>query len=278
MALAREIAASSHALLAGVECYEGLNLSGDSDADSRAVDSLMSGLRQIAVQCDAEGLFGVPEVILTAGGSAVFDLVARDIKLALSRPVPWKAEGAVGAGTVQLGVDVDGFVDHAADLSTGRIPQHPFCLFGQMTTADPTRSPAGTESAWAYTHVPRGSLERAAALEDHVDRMTAAIETVAPGFSDAVLARHVQSPVSLEGADSNLVGGAINAGTSGLHQELVFRPVTGLGRAETPIAGLYLASASAHPGGGVHGGPGGNAARAALAHDRLRRIVPWGGG
>jgi D-serine dehydratase len=87
MALAREIAASSHALLAGVECYEGLNLSGDSETDGRAVDSLMSGLRQIAVQCDAEGLFGMPEVILTAGGSAVFDLVARDIKLALSRPV-----------------------------------------------------------------------------------------------------------------------------------------------------------------------------------------------
>lgn len=87
MALAREIAASSHVLLAGVECYEGLNLSGDSEADGRAVDSLMSELRQIAVQCDAKGLFGMPEVILTAGGSAVFDLVARDIKLALSRPV-----------------------------------------------------------------------------------------------------------------------------------------------------------------------------------------------
>ena len=199
------------------------------------------------------------------------------VNWALSRPVPWKAEGAVGAGTVHLGVDVDGFVDHAADLSTGRIPQHPFCLFGQMTTADPTRSPAGTESAWAYTHVPRGSLERAAALEDHVDRMTAAIETVAPGFSDAVLARHVQSPVSLEGADSNLVGGAINAGTSGLHQELVFRPTVGLGRPETPIEGLYLASASAHPGGGVHGACGWNAARTAIANQRpaggLRRAM-----
>ena len=62
--------------------------------------------------------------------------------------------GGTGAGTVHFGTDLDGFVDFAADLSVGREPEHPFVLFGQMTTADPTRSPAGTESAWAYTHVP----------------------------------------------------------------------------------------------------------------------------
>ena len=46
---------------------------------------------------------------------------------------------------------------------------------------------------------------------------------------------------------------------------MFFRPIPGLGRAETPIDGVYLASASAHPGGGVHGAPGANAARAALS-------------
>ena len=88
----------------------------------------------------------------------------------------------------------------------------------------------------------------------------------APGFGDRILARRVLGPRELEARDENLVGGALNGGTANLHQQLVFRPVPGLGRAETPVKGLYLASASAHPGGGVHGACGANAARAALAH------------
>src|SRR5262249_28537398 len=74
----------------------------------------------------------------------------------------------------------------------------------------------------------------------------------------------VMAPPDLEARDSNLVGGSLNGGTAQLHQQLVFRPVPGLGRPETPVARLYLASASAHPGGGGHGAPGAIAAPAAL--------------
>lgn len=183
---------------------------------------------------------------------------------ALKEPVPWTASGAHGAGTVHLGVDEDGLVDFAADLSTQRVPRRPFVLVGQMTTADANRSPAGTESVWAYTHVPHAIAGDDDALAVVADRVRAAIETAAPGFADAVLAEHVQWPRDIEGADSNLVDGAINAGTSGIHQQLVFRPLPGLGRPETPVEGLYLAGASAHPGGGVHGACGWNAARSAL--------------
>jgi phytoene dehydrogenase-like protein len=164
------------------------------------------------------------------------------VNWALDRPVPWKAEAAKGAGTVHLGVDQDGFV----------------------TTSDPTRSPRGTESAWAYTHVPQGRDWSAERVADHVERVEEAVERVAPGFRDTQVARHVQAPGDLEAQNPSLVGGAINAGTAGLHQQLVFRPTPGLGRPETPVPGLYLASASAHPGGGVHGACGWNAARAAL--------------
>jgi len=83
----------------------------------------------------------------------------------------------------------------------------------------------------------------------------------------------VMGPADLEGRNASLSGGAIGAGTSQLYQQLVFRPIPGLGRPETPIRGLYLASASAHPGGGVHGACGANAARVALGHDRFRRVA-----
>jgi phytoene dehydrogenase-like protein len=174
---------------------------------------------------------------------------------------------------VHLGVDVDGFVDFSADLTTGRVPPKPFILLGQMTTADPTRSPPGTESAWAYTHVPRDLDWTPERLDEHVRRIEAAIEHVAPGFAAAQVARHVQSPAALEGADANLVGGAVNGGTSSLHQQLFMRPTPGLGRPETPVTGLFLASASAHPGGGVHGACGWNAARAALSASGRRGVA-----
>ena len=90
------------------------------------------------------------------------------------------------------------------------------------------------------------------------------MERYAPGFRRRVRARRVLAPPTLQALDSNLRGGATNGGTAGLHQQLVFRPVPGPGRPETPLPGLFLASASAHPGGGVHGAPGANAARAAI--------------
>ena len=167
---------------------------------------------------------------------------------------------------MHLGVDDDGLVDVAADLSVGRMPRHPFLLLGQMTTADPTRSPAGTESVWAYTHLPRHLAGDDGAVARQVERMEDAVEQVAPGFLATRVGRQVQTPTDLQSADPSLSRGALNAGTAALHQQLVLRPTRGLGRPETPLPGLYLASASAHPGGGVHGACGWNAAVAALSH------------
>jgi phytoene dehydrogenase-like protein len=198
------------------------------------------------------------------------------VNWALREPIPWANPGVAGAGTVHLGADERGLVRWSGDIESRTVPDRPFMLFGQMTTADASRSPAGTESAWAYTHLPRHVTgdEAADRLADRVDEV---VEEFAPGFGDLVLHRMVQRPRDLEAADPNLVHGAVNGGTAQLFQQLVFRPVPGLGRSETVVGGLYLGSASAHPGGGVHGVCGWLAARAALAEQRaigaLRRRV-----
>jgi phytoene dehydrogenase-like protein len=170
---------------------------------------------------------------------------------------------------------MNGLTRYAADLATRRLPRDPFLLLGQMTTSDPSRSPVGTESAWAYTHVPEGMEYPADVVAQHVERVESVIEARAPGFISSVIARRVQSPSDLQAADGSLVGGAVGGGTANIHQQLFFRPVPGLGRPETPVDGVYLASSGAHPGGGVHGAPGANAARAALrragATGRARR-------
>jgi len=187
---------------------------------------------------------------------------------ALSAAVPWKNPALRGAGTVHLGLDLDGLSRFATALACGDVPEEPFLISGQMTTADPSRSPAGTESMWAYTHLPRRPHWTAEEVLGQVDRMQGVLEQAAPGFGRLVVGRHVAGPADLERENPSLVGGALGAGTAAPYQQLVFRPVPGLGRADTPVDRLYLASASAHPGGGVHGGPGANAARAALLRDR----------
>jgi D-serine dehydratase len=87
LALARALHRSEHVTLAGIECYEGLQVKGDSAADERRVGELIERVRALAVDCDREGLFAGPQVILTAGGSAAFDIVARELPTRLSLPV-----------------------------------------------------------------------------------------------------------------------------------------------------------------------------------------------
>ncbi|RSS57966.1 NAD(P)/FAD-dependent oxidoreductase [Streptomyces sp. WAC06614] len=204
-----------------------------------------------------------------------WDFSTVKVDWALSGPIPWRAAGARTAGTVHLADGVDELTLFAAQIAMRQVPATPFAVLGQMTTADPSRSPAGTESAWAYTHVPQEITGDAGPdgltgrwdeqeKEAVADRIQAQVERYAPGFGAAVRARRILAPPDLERLNPALAGGAINQGTTNLYQQLFFRPVPGSGRPTTPIAGLYLASASAHPGGGVHGAPGHNAARSAL--------------
>jgi phytoene dehydrogenase-like protein len=147
----------------------------------------------------------------------------------LDGPVPWSAEPARRAPVVHVG-------------EPGR-----FVLFGQYSMADPSRAPAGGETAWAYSH----DLKTAEEIE-------AAIEELAPGFRALARGRR----------EERLPPGRLNGGTARLSNQLVFRPRFGRPRFAD---GVYLASMSAHPGGGVHGAPGWIAAQAACASSSRRR-------
>jgi phytoene dehydrogenase-like protein len=217
----------------------------------------------------------VPGAVLANLERFQYDNGTVKIDWALDGPIPWSHEDVRRAGTVHVTEGMDALSVLAAQLSSGQIPADPFLVLGQYAVADPSRQPPGRETAWAYTHIPQEVRSDAGPdaltgrwdereVHAFAERMEDRVERLAPGFRDSILARHVMGPRELEAADANLVNGALNGGTAQLYQQVVFRPVPGLGRAETPVAGLYLASASAHPGGGVHGGPGANAARAAL--------------
>lgn len=230
--------------------------------------------RAVLADVSAPALYGrllapddVPPRLREDLGRFEWDLPTVKLNWALDGPVPWRAEQAGRAGTVHLGAAGPDLTRWSADLAAGRESEHTFLLLGQMAVADPTRAPAGGESLWAYSHLPRGEGSRAAA-ERLSGRMADTVAAFAPGLEQRVVDRWTQLPGDLQGADANLSGGAVNGGTAQLHQQLVFRPVPGFGRPETVLPGLYLASAGSHPGGGVHGAAGAQAARAAIAGAR----------
>jgi phytoene dehydrogenase-like protein len=184
----------------------------------------------------------------------------------LDGPIPWEAEPARRAGTVHVADSMDHLSDWAGDLQRDRVSERPFLVMGQYAGFDPTRCPPGKEVAWAYTHIPQGAPadEVPARMEDEIERK-------APGFKALIRNRHVLGPAEMESRNRNLVGGAINGGTAQLHQQLMFRPM------RTEVPGVLLASSSAHPGGGVHGGAGANAAHAALRLQKAPRRLTTAG-
>jgi phytoene dehydrogenase-like protein len=247
--------------------------------------------RAILADCGAPALFLkmlppelVPDRVRDDLRNYQYDNSTFKVNWALREPIPWSAADARRASTVHVAEGMNGLTQATTQLAAAEIPERPFLVLGQYSMVDPSRSPQGTETAWAYTHVPQrpradaggelsGDWAREEEAERFADRMEEEVERLAPGFRQSIVKRHVQTPLDLERHNRNLVGGAINGGTAQLYQQAIFRPFPGLGRPTTPVRGLYLASSSAHPGGGLHGGPGGNAARTALRTERLRSLL-----
>jgi phytoene dehydrogenase-like protein len=115
-----------------------------------------------------------------------------------------------------------------------------------------------------------GSWDDAATRDSVGDAVAAILEDLAPGFAGLVRAREVLTPVDLE-REYGLAGGHPLHGEPGLDQFFLWRPFLGHARYRLPLDGLYLAGSGAHPGGGVTGQPGQNAAREILADLKRRR-------
>jgi phytoene dehydrogenase-like protein len=134
-------------------------------------------------------------------------------------------------------------------------------ILAQPSIWDPSRAPAGQHTAWAYCRVPHGSSEiMTDAIERHVERF-------APGFRDVIRARHVATAVDVQAHNRNLIGGNISAGISDVRRIVprwIARPYA------TPARGVFICSASAPPGPGVHGMCGYYAAREAMKWLRPR--------
>lgn len=187
---------------------------------------------------------------------------------ALDALPPWSNALAQQSAVVHISgpglSDMRVFTD---EVRLGRLPEAPYLLVGQQTLMDPTRAPAGKHALYAYTHVPSALAGgwTAEAKARFADRVEGWIEACAPGFRKGIRQRCIHAPDDLEAMNANLVGGDLGGGTAHLEGQLFLRPAFPWFRHRMPVKGLYLCSASTHPGTGAHGACGFNAANQALA-------------
>ena len=179
------------------------------------------------------------------------------IDWALDSPIPFTSELCHKAGTVHLGSTFNEIAHAEALTANGKYVEKPFVLLAQQSLFDTSRAPEGKHTAWAYCHVPNGSVkDMTVEIENQVERF-------APGFKKTILARHVMNAAKMEQYNFNYVGGDINGGVLDITQ-LFTRPALRFSPYRTSNDKIYICSSSTPPGGGVHGMCGYNAAKRAL--------------
>jgi phytoene dehydrogenase-like protein len=177
------------------------------------------------------------------------------------------------SGRIVIAPSVDA-LERAFDASKyGGIGDEPYLEATIPTISDRTLAPEGTHvmsvvAQWTPRDLREGDW---GSERDRLgDRVVSALERYAPGLTNLVTARQVITPVDLE-TEYGLSGGHVYHGEPGLDQFFVWRPLLGHARYRIALPGLYLCGSGAHPGGGVTGAPGANAAREILS-DLKRRV------
>ena len=232
-------------------------------------------------------------VLRGARGASSTTTATVKVDWALDGPIPWTAPEVARAGTVHVAErHRRARRAQAAELARGLVPARPFLVLGQYAHFDPTRQPAGKETAWAYTHVPqrvardagpdglggRWDRGRDRAIADRIEAQS---RRSRPASARGIRSATSPAPPSSRRRTRTSSAARSTAAPRSCTSSSCFRPVPGLGRPETPVRGLYLASASAHPGGGVHGAPrrqrraGGAGARAHQALMAQPKVTFW---
>jgi phytoene dehydrogenase-like protein len=174
---------------------------------------------------------------------------------------------SVVAGRITIVPGIDS-LERAFDASKyGRVSDEPYLEATIPTLSDPSLAPDGTHVMsvavqWTPYALREGSWD--AEREGLGDLVLKTLERYAPGLSDRVVARQVLTPLDLERTYGLTEGGALH-GEPGLENFFAWRPLLGHARYRMPVQGLYLCGSGAHPGGGITGGPGANAAREILS-------------
>jgi phytoene dehydrogenase-like protein len=189
---------------------------------------------------------------------------------ALSGPVPWSDPVSARSSVVHAADSIADLERFTEQVRGGLLPDHPYLVLGQQSLVDDTRAPAGCHTLYGYTHAPYDPDPYTYAggwpawRERLADVMEHRIEALAPGFRSRILGRALRDPHDLFRQNANLVGGDLGGGSAAWDQSLFLRPTVRAFRHRTPITGLYLCSASSHPGAGIHGMGGWNAAARVL--------------
>jgi phytoene dehydrogenase-like protein len=190
------------------------------------------------------------------------------VNLALSGvPAFVGAEGVErlqGRIVVAPGID---YLERGADAAKyGRVSDQPYLEATIPSLIDPTLAPAGRHVMsvlvqWAPYRLRDGTWDTE--REGLGDLAVKTLESYAPGLSNLIVGRQVLTPLDFE-RDYGLTSGHVLHGEPGLDQMFAWRPLLGFARYRMPIEGLYLCGSGGHPGGGVTGAPGANAAREIL--------------
>ncbi len=246
------------------ERARGVVLEDGAEIAARAVVSAVDPKQTFLRLCDPLDL--APAFLWRLRNYRAFGTVAK-LNLALDGlPAFTGLDRAMLSGRVRICPDVD-YLERAFDHSKyGRYSPEPYVELTIPSLLDPGLAPAGKHVLSAYVQFAPFTLrDRSWDTEgDALARVAIdAIERRAPGLRSLILAQQVITPLDLE-RTWGLTGGHIFHGELALDQLLTMRPLLGWGQYRTPIADLYLGGSGTHPGTGLTGGSGANAAREVL--------------